>query len=228
MQATNGATVTYCFVVTNTGDVAIDNVTLDDDLDSSGYLPTWYAGGGPDRDGIVADRVVSGDLTNTVTVTGDDPNGDPIDPPSDDAEVDEIAPSVAVGKTVSLDGSCPGVDLVQATNGAAVTYCFVVTNTGDVAIDNVTLDDADLGISTNIGTLAVSQIATVSVADVVSGDLTNTVTVSGEDPNGDPIERRVTTPRSTRSPRRCRCRRRCRPTGVARAWRASRRPTVRR
>ena len=65
----------------------------------------------------------------------------------------------------------------------------MVTNTGDVAIDNVTLDDADLGISTNIGTLAVSQVATVSVADVAAGDLTNTVTVTGDDPNGDPVRR---------------------------------------
>ena len=121
-------------------------------------------------------------------MAGEDPNGDPVGPVTDDATVDVIAPELQVYKTVSLDGSCPGLESVQATNGAAVTYCFVVTNTGDVAIDNVTLDDADLGISTNIGTLAVGQIVTVSVADVVSGDLTNTVTVTGEDPNGDPVD----------------------------------------
>ena len=61
---------------------------------------------------------------------------------TDDAEVDEIAPALSLSKTVSDDGSCPGVERIQATNGAAVTYCFVVANTGDVAVDNVTLDDA--------------------------------------------------------------------------------------
>ena len=104
----------------------------------------------------VAD-VVSGDLTNTVTVTGEDPNGDPVDPPSDDAEVDEIAPALSLSKTVSDDGSCPGAESIQTTNGATVTYCFVVANTGDVAVDNVTLDDAAIVLSTNLGTLAAGR-----------------------------------------------------------------------
>ena len=50
---------------------------------------------------------------------------------TDDATVDMIAPELQVSETVSLDGSCPGLESVQATNGATVTYCFVVTNSGE-------------------------------------------------------------------------------------------------
>ena len=108
---------------------------------------------------------------------------------TDDATVDVIAPELAVSKTVSLDGSCPGLESVQATNGATATYCFVVTNSGDVAVDNVVVNDLDIfpPYLTNVGSLAVGQAATVSTDRVVSGDLTNTVSVTGEDPNGDPV-----------------------------------------
>jgi lipoprotein-anchoring transpeptidase ErfK/SrfK len=57
-------------------------------------------------------RTVNGDLTNTVTVTADAPNGDPVGD-SDDAVVDAIAPAIAVDKTVSLDGYAPGTIVVK-------------------------------------------------------------------------------------------------------------------
>ena len=31
--------------------------------------------------------------------------------------------------------------------GSAVTYCFVVTNTGDTYLNDITIDDAELGIN---------------------------------------------------------------------------------
>ena len=48
-------------------------------------------------------------------------------------------------------GACPGVEgtdeLVTGEDGTPVTYCFRVTNTGDVPLFPVTLDDPDLGIT---------------------------------------------------------------------------------
>ena len=70
-----------------------------------------------------------------------------------------------------------------------MTYSFVVRNTGDVTLTNVTVNDADLtpAYDANLGTLAVGQSVTVSVAQAVNGTLINTVNVQGEDPNGDPV-----------------------------------------
>ena len=78
---------------------------------------------------------------------------------------------------------------VLATNGAPVTYFFVVENTGDVALDNIALSDNDLSpvFSANLGALAVGESVTAQVAQAVSGSLTNVAMATGNDPNGDPV-----------------------------------------
>ena len=187
VQGTNGASVAYCLIVTNAGDVALSDVTLDDvDLGLSTNVGTLAVG---QLATVTVVSTVSGDLTNTVSATADDPNGNDVGPVTDDTVVEEIAPALGVSKTVSTDGSCSGSDLVQVTNGTTVTFCFVVTNAGDVAMSNVTLDDSDIipALSTNVGTVTVGQVVTVSVDRVATVDLTNTVAVVGEDPNGDAV-----------------------------------------
>ena len=176
-QGTNGAPVTYAIVVSNTGDVALSNVTATDAaLGLTTNLGVLAAGQSAT---VTVQSVIGADLTNTVSVTGLDPNGDPWTD-ADDAVVDLIAPAIVVDKTVN------GVEYVQGTNGAPVTYAIVVSNTGDVALSNVTAVDAALGLSTNLGILAAGQSATVTVQSVIGADLTNTVSVTGLDPNGDP------------------------------------------
>jgi uncharacterized repeat protein (TIGR01451 family) len=131
-------------------------------------------------------RLVNGDLTNTASVVGYDPNNDPVND-TDDAVVDEITPAIAVDKTVSFDGSVPGLQTVHGTNGTALTYSFVVSNWGDVALTNVTLTDGPLAFSTNLGALASGESVTVTVLSVINGDLTNIAFATGYDPNNDPI-----------------------------------------
>ena len=138
-----------------------------------------------------------GTVTNEAQVLAADPfdpdstpdNDDPTEDDQDDAIADVIAPAVTIDKTVSLDGTCPGAQRVQGTNGTVVTYCMIVSNTGDVPLDNVTVTDNDIdpALSTNLGTLAIGGVVTVRVDTVIDGDLTNTASVVGEDPNGDPV-----------------------------------------
>jgi uncharacterized repeat protein (TIGR01451 family) len=210
--AANGSDVTYCFEVTNTGDTYLDDVTIDDpdlgiDQDDmvliSGSLPL-----GPNQHLMYFyTATINGDLTNTASVSAQpvDEQGAPIpnvDPPTDEdtAEVDEIAPAIEIQKTVyaghDAGASCPGDEVVTAIQGTEITYCFTVTNTGDTYLDDVTIDDLDLGIDqsdmTLIGgslPLGPNQSISYYYETAVNGDLTNTASASAQpvDEQGAPI-----------------------------------------
>ncbi|HMQ24341.1 MAG TPA: hypothetical protein PKA98_00005, partial [Acidimicrobiales bacterium] len=211
----NGTPVTWCFVVTNDGDVPLNPVTVvdgdlgidQDDLTlASGSISPLAPG---DSATLYLEGTIDGDLLNTATVGGTptDPGGTPlpgIDPPTDDdtAEVDEVGPAVTVAKTVYAghDGGagCPGNELQRGANGAELTYCFSITNTGDVTLADVTLADGDLGIDESEVTVLSGDLASLDPGDtivayaqaVLDGDLVNTVDVSGTpvDGSGDPID----------------------------------------
>jgi len=202
VSAQNGDAVTYCFSVTNTGDVLLTNVmVVDNDLTSPVNLNLGTLAVGASTT-VWVEVSVAGDLVNTASATGtpSDPDGNPlpdVDPPSDsdDAEVDEINPSIGITKTVYLghDGgtSCPGIQMVSAQNGDPVTYCFLVENTGDVPLTNVSVVDNDLSPAFNavIGFLPVGGSSNVFVQVLVDGDLVNTAQASGtpSDPDGNPL-----------------------------------------
>ena len=108
---------------------------------------------------VSVDVVSSGDVTNTVTATGEDPNGDPVDPPTDDAEVDEINPSIQIVKDPATQ---------QVVTGTDATFTITVTNSGDVALSNVTVTDAlapncDIsGVNLAVGATTTSYVCTVT------------------------------------------------------------------
>lgn len=111
-------------------------------------------------------------------------------------------PDIALEKTVleGADAACPGVEgtdeLVTGEPNAPVTYCFKITNTGEVPLDPVELDDPDLGITHEDMTL-VSGADDVplepgaelvySYAATITDDLVNTATVTGHPPSGEPV-----------------------------------------
>jgi uncharacterized repeat protein (TIGR01451 family) len=127
----------------------------------------------------IASTPLGGDSTNFVSAYAVTTNGDSISTRYADEPFSNRNPSIFMEKTVSLDGSVPGVEFVQGTNNAPVTYSFVVYNSGDVALTNVVVVDSLIFFSTNIGTLAMGQVVTVTVDRAVNGDLINTGTVSG-------------------------------------------------
>lgn len=103
-------------------------------------------------------------------------------------------PDISLEKTV-LDGAgatCPGVEgtdeLVTGEVGDPVTYCFKTTNTGEVGLSPVDLDDPDLAITDAEMTL-VSGDDTVPVApgdelvyaydSTITASLLNSATVTG-------------------------------------------------
>ena len=98
-------------------------------------------------------------------------------------------PGIALSKTVALGGSaaCPGDESVAGTNGAPVTYCFVIANNGTVHLSGIVLTDPQLSLTRNYSGLAPGQAVTGSFASVIDGDLVNTATVVGTPSDSDGI-----------------------------------------
>lgn len=55
------------------------------------------------------------------------------------------SPLIAIIKTASLDGMCPGSDPLTAYINDTVTYCFTVFNNGDVNMTDITVTDDEHG-----------------------------------------------------------------------------------
>ena len=169
-----GDVITYTYTVTNTGDVTVFDVSVNEsaaNFTGTGILPTpVYVSGGTDEDGdadledmvvgagtivysatyaITQDDINAGVVTNQATADGTDPLGgpvtddsdDPADVTSDDDPTDTTIPqdpSLAITKTSSLDLGVDGVVSV----GDVITYTYTVTNTGDVTVFDVSVNES--------------------------------------------------------------------------------------
>ncbi|MEF8718944.1 MAG: hypothetical protein V5B44_14955 [Candidatus Accumulibacter necessarius] len=210
----SGTDPQFKFVVTNTGNVDLANVTLtDSDFNIDGADKSVSIGAlaaGASYELIYADAAwAAGQHTDTATASGEytDDNGDTTTPTdTDDANYFGSNATIDVEKYVSIDGGANWVDADLATgpylsSGTDPQFKFVVTNTGNVDLANVTLTDSDFNIdgadkSVSIGALAAGASYELIYADAAwaAGQHTDTATASGEytDDNGD-----TTTPTDT-------------------------------
>lgn len=209
---TNGAQVTYCFRVVNIGDTHLASITLDDlDLSLNIGNLTLKSGTLPLAPGAAVvyyyQTAITKDLTNRVAATanpvdasGNDLPGLPNPTDSDTANVDQVNAQIDLVKTLYLGNdngaSCPGLPTLTVANGSTVTYCFVVTNTGDTYLNDIQVNDPTLNVSTpvirmrpGVLPLAPGGKLTFYYATAVAGDLNNTATATGNpvDANGNDL-----------------------------------------
>lgn len=131
--AYEGDTVNYNFVVTNTGDTKLKNISLSDDIAIDEACPKTSLAVGESMYCTAQYTIPTpqiADVTNIVTVTGEDCDGTPVDD-TDTHTLDVLH----YGINVKKDGP------TTATAGSKVTYTFTVTNTGDMPLSSIDVND---------------------------------------------------------------------------------------
>ncbi|MBC2845946.1 DUF7507 domain-containing protein, partial [Winogradskyella flava] len=234
--ASLGDELTYTFSVANTGNVTISNITIDDALTSTTELSITPSTLLPGETGTVTvtytidqDDVNAGGIENSASATGDSPTGtddvndisdngdetvdgpDPDTDPTNDPTVITIPtnPELSIIKTSSLDTGTDGV----ANEGDIITYTYTVTNTGDVTVFDVSVNESAANFTgtgtlpnpiyvsggsdedgegdledmiVGIGTIVYTATYVLTQEDIDTGIVTNQATVDGTDPSGNP------------------------------------------
>ena len=138
----------------------------------------------------VTEADICNDITNTATTNGTDPCGGAVGPESASVSVPTTYNAdLSIVKTASLTGSCPGSDPLAVDIGDTVTYCFNVTNTGDVNLTGVTVVDDIYGpVPLAKRTLEPLEYVVAMLTHVVvesdAPSVTNTANATGTDPLG--------------------------------------------
>ncbi len=201
-----GTLITYSYLVTNTGNVTLDPVTVTDPMVGLSALSCPDSSLAPAANETCTATytttqadVDNGSICNTGTATGTPPQGQGVTDQSSLCVPAEQSPSISVVKTADV----PTVSVV----GQVVTYSFLITNTGNVTLHDVDLTDAQVApsLDSSLGpitcttgtngsiTLApqatdtCSATYTVTQADLTNGSIKDTATVTGQPPSGPPV-----------------------------------------
>ncbi len=147
-----GDPVTFTYVVTNTGNVSLDPVTLNDDVLGLITCPqTILVPGASETCTAAGGTATAGDHPNTGTVTGQgvDNTGAPTGSPVTATDVANYfgvlnTPAISVVKDVNGEHE-PNPPGLYIADGQPITFTFTVTNTGDATLDSLAVVDSVLG-----------------------------------------------------------------------------------
>ena len=207
-----GSVVDYAFDVTNTGNVSLSAVGVDETaFTGSGTMSAIACPATTLAPGAAVTCTATYELTqadinrgsvdNTAVAHGTPPGSTtpvPSNPSSVHLPIDQ-GPKLGLTKTGALAPGAPG----QA--GDTVTYSFTATNEGNVTLTDVVIADPLPGLSAltyawpgDAGVLTPGQPVTATAtyqlkqADVDAGQVDNTATATGKDPHGDPVSAQAT------------------------------------
>jgi large repetitive protein len=178
---TAGATIAYSFVVTNTGNVTVTGLIINDaQLSAAAVCPatTLAPGASTTCTGshtITQAEVDAGTVNNTATATGTLPGGGTtVSPPDTTATTIVQTPAIAATKTATLttDGGIAGL----ADAGDVITYAVSIRNTGNVTLNSLVVSDSFEGGAPTTLTCAPTTLAPNATATCNS--YTHTVTAA--------------------------------------------------
>ncbi len=199
----------YAFSVENTGNVTLSNVTVTDPRATlTGGPIATLAPGVTDATTITGYYDVtqadidSGSVDNVASMSAEDPNGDPI-------HQDSRPPGGSPGDSTSFTADAEGaIDMIKEavlsdTNengfpdkGEFIEFRFTVTNTGNVTLTDISIEDekADISGSPIAGPLApgdadtsVTGLYRITQADIDAGVFENIASATGMEPQGDTV-----------------------------------------
>jgi len=181
---TVGDPVTWTYVVTNTGSVDLTGVIVSDDILGEVCTIGNLAIGDSETCELVGVAAL-GQYANVGTAVDNNGDGSSVSDtdPSHYLGVPELVPAITVEKSTNGQDAdtVPGPSI---TVGDQVTWTYVVTNTGDVALTGVIVTDDILGDVCTIGNLAIGDSETCEkTGTAVAGQYANIGTAT--DNNGD-------------------------------------------
>ena len=198
-----GEAISWKYIVSNTGNVALANVTVVDDMGTESVSDDKIVGSidslaaGASQTFNLIGTSGTGSYGNLATASGSylDSAGHQVEASASDASSYFGAnPAIEVEKYVSVDGGAtwedadsPAGPTLVNTSGINPQFKFIVTNTGNVGLSNVILDDpkldlngAEAGTAIAIGTMAAGQAyTTYRTGTWQAGQWTNTAFASG-------------------------------------------------
>ncbi|RZK55130.1 MAG: DUF11 domain-containing protein, partial [Pedobacter sp.] len=205
-------TITYTFTIKNTGNVALNNITLTDaKLGLNVVLPTSLAIGASTTYTRVYTLSQSdkdlGTVTNTANVSSKSPAGNTITDISGTAENND-------NPTVTSIPNLPALSLTKVPNnngtkvGDVITYFIVLKNTGNVTLNNIEITDANATLASSptpspnpnssgyfIPTLAPGALVNITAthnltqADINAGTVVNQANATAKDPKGNNLNK---------------------------------------
>ncbi|RLE15594.1 MAG: hypothetical protein DRJ50_15855, partial [Actinobacteria bacterium] len=189
-----GDAVTWSYVVTNPGNVDIHHVSVTDDMN----VTPVYQSGDTNGDGILQHGLQHGEAW-TYTATGSAVEGQYKNLATADGR-DSLENPVQATDPSHYFGVKPSIDIEKSTNGEqadtapgpfvpvgnTVTWTYVVTNTGNTALDPVVVTDNQLppgSITCPQTSLAVGDAMTCTASGLATvGQYTNIGTATGTPP----------------------------------------------
>ncbi|MBY6020897.1 hypothetical protein KUV24_04710, partial [Nitratireductor sp. DP7N14-4] len=181
----------YTFSIKNTGNVTLSNVTVTDTRATlTGGPIATLAPGVTDATTITGYYDVtqadidSGSVDNLASMSAKDPKGNPV-------EKQSRPPGGSAGGSTEFEAEARGaLDIVKVAvlndvndNGYAdknetIDYRFTVTNTGNVTLSEIAVEDSKAEIT---GSYTIRQ------ADIDAGSFENVATATGKDPHGETV-----------------------------------------
>ena len=193
-----GDTVKWTYLVQNTGNVPLADIVVVDDV--PGVAPVYSAGDTNSNNTLDPGEIwvyhdtgiaTTGQYSNEGTATGTDPlQGTPSD--TDPSHYYGVDSSIGLVKTGAFGLGDDGV----ANPGDTITYEFEVTNTGNVALTDITVEDLDLGfdaVACPVSELDLGESMTctaeylVTQSDINAGNVENCALAAGLDPIEDAV-----------------------------------------
>ena len=178
-----GSTVQWTFAVTNSGDVSLTEVAVTDDRAGAVTCPKATLAPGESMTCSASGTALAGPQRNVAGVTGKPPCGNVVTA-TDASHYLGVTPGIRLEKLINGEDADDSAHAVQLMVGAPVLWSFVVTNTGDVSLSDVSVsDDPARTITCPKSTLAPGESMTCTASGIADAGLgCDTGTVVGTSP----------------------------------------------